>query len=136
MTAGCIAIALGMQPVAQARTPPPGKPIRVIVPVGTGGGLDTIARIVSPKLSAGLGQTIVIDNRPGAGGAIGVELAARAAPDGCTLLMASASYLVQALMYKDKVSYDPLRDFAPISQVAAAPYVLIVTPALAARSVH
>lgn len=116
-----------------AAAPYPDKPIRVIVPVGTGGGLDRIARSVVAKLTDSLGHVIVIDNRPGAGGDIGIEKAVQAPPDGYTLLLVSANYVVRAAMYK--VPYDPIGDFAAISQVASVPLLLVVHTSLPAKSV-
>ncbi len=111
----------------------PTKPIRFIVPFVPGGGLDIIARLIQPKLSENLGQSIVVDNRPGASGAIGLELAARARGDGYTLVIFSASHVVHAALYK--TSYDLYRDFAPVSEISHAPYVLVVYPGLPATSV-
>lgn len=111
----------------------PSKPIRFIVPFVPGGGLDIIARLIQPRLSENLGQPIVIDNRPGASGAIGLELTAHARPDGYTLIIFSASHVIHATLYK--TSYDLFRDFAPVSQTSAAPYVLVVYPGLPATSV-
>jgi tripartite-type tricarboxylate transporter receptor subunit TctC len=111
----------------------PAKPIRVIVPVGAGGGLDAVARLIGAKLAERLGQPIVVDNRPGAGGAIGLDLVARATPDAYTLAVFSSSQVINAAL--SKTPYDLFRDFAPVSQTAAAPYVLVVHPALPAKSV-
>ncbi len=111
----------------------PARPIRVLLPVGAGGGMDYVARTVVTRLTDGLGQVLVIDNRPGAGGDIAMELAARAAPDGYTLIMTGASFIVRANVYK--VTYDPLRDFTGVSQIAAAPYVLVVHASLPVKSV-
>jgi tripartite-type tricarboxylate transporter receptor subunit TctC len=112
----------------------PTRPIRVIVPSGTGGGSDVIARMIAPRLAEKLGQSVVIDNRAGAGGSIGVELAARAAPDGYTLLVVNANYIVQPLLYK--VAYDAIRDFAPVSYLDAAPYVAVVARNTGAKTVR
>jgi len=116
---------------AQAQSYPT-RPIRLIVPLTAGGSMDIIARGVAQLLTDRLGQTVVVDNRPGAGGSIGAELTARAAPDGYTLMMASASYVTHALMYR--APYHPLRDFAPITQVSAQPYVLVLHPAVPAAN--
>lgn len=116
-----------------ARAAYPEKPIRVIVPVGPGGGLDRVARGVVTKLSDSLGQVIVVDNRAGAGGDIGIGIAVNAAPDGYTLLIVSANYTVRAAMYK--VPYRPVGDFAPISQLASVPLLLVVHPSLPVKSV-
>jgi tripartite-type tricarboxylate transporter receptor subunit TctC len=111
----------------------PVKPIRIIVPVGPGGGLDAVARLIGVKLAEAFGQPIVIDNRPGAGGTIGMDLVARATPDGHTLAVFSSSQVINAVL--SKTPYDLLRGFFPISQTAAAPYVLVVHPAVPAKSV-
>ena len=112
----------------------PNRPVRIIVPSGTGGGSDTITRMMAPKLSERLGQSVVVENRSGAGGTIGIEMAARAAPDGYTLLMVNGNYLVQPLLYK--VSYDATRDFAPVSYLDAAPYVMVVARNTNSKSVR
>ncbi len=113
----------------------PVKAVRVIVPFPAGGGTDIMARTMAEKLSARFGQQFVIDNRAGAGGALGTELAARAAPDGYTLLVNSSSALVIGPHLVRKPPYDPLRDFAPVILIAAAPNVLVVHPSLPATSV-
>jgi tripartite-type tricarboxylate transporter receptor subunit TctC len=110
----------------------PSKPIRVIVPLAPGGAVDLIARGMSVTLAPRLGQTIVVDNRPGAGEAIGAELTARATPDGYTVLMTSAAVVVNPLFYPGR--YDPLRDFSAVTQVTRQPYVLIVHPSVAATN--
>ncbi len=110
----------------------PTKPIRLIVPLAAGGAMDTVARGIAVKLTENLKQTVVIDNRSGAAGSIGAELTAHAAPDGYTILMASASYVTHTLMYK--APYDPVRDFAPITQATFQPYILVVNPAVPART--
>jgi len=125
------AVLLAAAVTGQAQ-PYPTKPIRLIVPLAPGGSMDIIARGVAQKLTDRLGQTVVVDNRPGAGGSIGAELTARAVPDGYTLMMASASYVTHALMYR--APYHPVRDFAPITQVSAQPYVLVVHPAVPAAT--
>ena len=123
---------------AGAQTAPqyPAKPIRMIVTAAAGSGPDITARIVGQKLTAALGQSVVIENRPGAGGSIAAELAAKAAPDGYTLVMASAgSHAVSPALYP-KLSWDPVRDFVPITIVAVAPNILIVHPSLPVKSVR
>jgi tripartite-type tricarboxylate transporter receptor subunit TctC len=111
----------------------PAKTIRIIVPVVPGGGLDAIVRLISAKLSENLRQSVVVDNRPGASGTIGLETLARAAPDGYTLGALSSSQVISAAL--TRTSYDLFRDFAPVTQAAAAPYVLVVHPALNVSSV-
>ncbi len=112
----------------------PARPIRLIVPIAPGGGPDTISRAVAQQLTDQLGQTVVADNRPGASGAIALDLARVAAPDGYTLVTISASQVIRPLVYK--ASYDLARDFAPISQLSAQSYVLMVGPSLPVKSVR
>ena len=111
----------------------PAHPVRFIVPSAAGGGTDIIARAISLKLSESLGAQFVVDNRPGAGQMIGIELAAKSQPDGYTILMAASTLAINPIMYK-KVPYDPVRDFAPITQAATLPNVLVVHPSLQVTS--
>ncbi len=113
----------------------PTKPIRLIAPSSAGGPVDVIARILSPAWSAALGQQIVIDNRAGAAGQIGAEMVAKALPDGYTLLLGFSGPLVIVPQINVSTPYDTLKDFAPISLAASAPYVLLVHPNVAAKSV-
>jgi len=112
----------------------PGKTVRLIVPYPPGGGTDTLARVLSQKLGEALGQQVVIDNRPGAGANIGVEIAAKAPNDGYTLLMAAISNAISASLYR-KLNYDLVRDFAPITLLATTPHILVVHPSLPVKSV-
>lgn len=104
----------------------PTQPIRLIVPWPPGGGVDTAARIIAPPLAQRLGQNIVIENRPGAGGNIGTELAAKAKPDGYTLLMGSVSPNAINIHLYPKLGFEPLKDFAPIGYVTAVSNILVV----------
>lgn len=113
----------------------PAKPVRIIAPFPPGGGTDLFARSVGQKLTTALGQQIVVDNRSGAGGMIGSELVARAAPDGYTLLITSSSTHSINPHLTRKPLYDPLRDFAPVVLIASAPNVLVVHPSVPVRSV-
>ncbi|MEW6334577.1 MAG: tripartite tricarboxylate transporter substrate binding protein [Thermodesulfobacteriota bacterium] len=112
----------------------PTRPVRMIVPFPPGGGTDILARIVSQKLGERLGQQVIVDNRPGAATNIGMELAARSAPDGYTLLMASIGLAANPSLYP-KLGFDPLVDLAPVTLVAMAPTVLSVHPSVPARTV-
>jgi tripartite-type tricarboxylate transporter receptor subunit TctC len=112
----------------------PTKPIRLIVPFPPGGGTDITARAVAQKLSDSWGQTVVADNRPGANGTIGVDIAAKSAPDGYTLTMISSSHAVNVGLYA-KLPYDLLKDLAPVTQATRQPYVLVINPAVPAKSV-
>jgi tripartite-type tricarboxylate transporter receptor subunit TctC len=113
----------------------PSRPIRLILPFPAGGPTDIVARLFGQKLGEALGQTVVIDNRGGASGAIAYELAARAAPDGHTLLLGTGSTLTINPNLFPKLPYYPLRDFRPVSRLAATPYILAVHPSVPARSV-
>jgi tripartite-type tricarboxylate transporter receptor subunit TctC len=113
----------------------PARPIRMIIGFPPGGGTDIVGRIVGQKLSEALGQQILPDNRGGAGGLIGAELAARAAPDGYTVMMAHIAAISILPSLISKLPYDPQKDFAPISLVAIGPNLLVVHPSLPARSV-
>jgi len=111
----------------------PARPIRMIVPFAPGGGSDVTARILSAKLSERLQQRVVVDNRTGAGGAIGAEVAAKAPPDGYTLLLGSASEIALYPAVAAKVAYDPVRDFAPIALAGDIPFLLVTHPSLPVR---
>ncbi|TMI35447.1 MAG: tripartite tricarboxylate transporter substrate binding protein [Betaproteobacteria bacterium] len=112
----------------------PRKAIRLIVPFAPGGGNDTVARAIAQSAGASLGQPVVVDNRAGAGGMLGAELAARAPPDGYTLFLGGVgSHAVNPNLHA-KLPYDPVKDFAPITLIASAPSVLVVNPSLPART--
>ncbi len=111
----------------------PAKPIRLLVPSSPGGGLDILARIITPSLTETLGTSVVVDNRAGASGLIALELAARAAPDGHTMVVFSAGQLIFCAL--EKTSFDLFRDFAPVSQVSTSPYALAVLQSAPYRSI-
>jgi len=127
-----LALTLAQPAYAQ---PYPSKPIRVIIAQAPGSATDVVSRVISNKLAEGLGQQLVIDARPGAGGTLGTELAARAPADGYTLFMANNSTHGSNPALYAKLSYDAVKDFAPIIFVVATPYVLSVHPSLPAKSV-
>ena len=108
--------------------------VRMIVPFAPAGPTDVIARIIGQKLSESLGQQFFVENQPGAGGNIGIGSVARAAPDGYTILVVSSSYVVNPSLY-DKIPYDPDKDLAPVTMLAASPNVLVVNPDVPAHSV-
>jgi len=112
----------------------PDKPVRMIVPFAAGGGSDTTGRIIGQRLSELLGRNVIVDNRAGAAGLIGTELAVRSPADGYTLLLADASHSSNPFVYR-KAAYDPIKDFAPISLVATTPVMWCVHPSVPARSV-
>ena len=117
-------------------SPYPSKPIRIVVPFPAGGTTDVLARAAAQKLTESLGQPVVVDNRPGAGGNIGAELVAKSAPDGYTMLMGTVgTHAINASLYP-KMPYDHVRDFAPVILVAGVPNVLVVNPSLPVNSVQ
>jgi len=112
----------------------PTRPVRMIVPQSAGGSTDVIARIVAQKMAEGLGQTVIVDNRPGAGSLNGTEMVVHAAPDGHTLLAVAASFTINPAIHK-KLPFDPIRDFTPVTQLATLPHILIVHPSVPVNSV-
>ncbi|MES2282673.1 MAG: tripartite tricarboxylate transporter substrate binding protein [Pseudomonadota bacterium] len=130
-------LSLGLSLAAQAADPGfPTKPVKLIVPYPPGGGSDTFARTVSPKLSDELGQQFIIDNRPGAATIIGADLVAKSPADGYTLLLGdNSTYAVNSSLYK-KMPYDALKDFSPVTLTARFALVLVVNPAVQAQSVQ
>lgn len=116
--------------MAQAeRSDYPNRPIRLVVPFGPGGGSDYVGRLVGQKLSAQMGQQVVVDNRPGAASLVGTEIVARAAPDGYTLCLCDVGFTINPAYYR-KTSYDPIKSFDPVMVVAETPYILVVNPGL------
>ncbi len=128
-----IAALVGAACVAHAQEWPT-KPVRFIVPYPPGGGTDVIARIVQARMSEGLGQPIVIENRGGAGGAVGTEAAARAAPDGYTFLFTLSSHTINPLLYK--LNYDVERDFVPVSLLVSVPQLIAANPNAPVKSMQ
>jgi tripartite-type tricarboxylate transporter receptor subunit TctC len=112
----------------------PSRPIRLVVPFPPGGGTDITARAIALKLGESWGQTVVVDNRPGANGTIGVDITAKSAPDGYTITMISSSHAVNVGLYT-KMPYDLMKDLTPITQATSQPYVLVINPSVPARSV-
>ncbi|MCC6533047.1 MAG: tripartite tricarboxylate transporter substrate binding protein [Burkholderiales bacterium] len=122
--------------MAHAQGGYPVKPIRYVVPYPPGGPLDIVARLTGQRLSARLGQPVIVDNRPGAGGNIGADMVAKAPPDGYTVVMgAVATHAINPHLYR-KLPYDPVRDFAPVTLITQVPNILVVHPALPVKSVN
>jgi len=111
----------------------PSRPVRVLVPLSPGGGMDGVTRSLAQSLTDSFGQSVVVDNRPGAGSQVSLEILADAAPDGHTLMMLSATTVIYPLLYHSR--FDIVRDFAPVSQVTAQGYALVLHPSLPAKSV-
>jgi tripartite-type tricarboxylate transporter receptor subunit TctC len=127
-------VALAPLAAGAAAQPYPAKPIRFIVPFPPGGGTDITARAVAQKLTESWGQTVVVDNRPGANGTIGVDITAKSAPDGYTLTMISSSHAVN-VGFHARQPYDLLKDLAPVTQATSQPYVLVINPGVPAKTV-
>lgn len=132
----CVFVLLvpGVAPSCAAADVYPSKPVRLIVPFGAGASTDIVARVFAAKFSEVLGQPVVVDNRPGAAGVIGSESAARATPDGYTLLVFGISQAIAPALHK-KLPYDPIRSFAPVSLYGTLPNILVVHPSVPAKSV-
>src|SRR6187397_985017 len=112
----------------------PNRPVRLVVPFPAGGPADALGRVLADQLNKTWGQPVIIENRGGAGGNLGAEVVARAAPDGYTLLLNASSHVINASLY-DKLPYDPIKDFTPVSEVASYMLVLVVHPSVSATSV-
>jgi len=128
LAAGLIALAAQYAAAQQY----PSKPVRIIVPFAPGGGSDFTARLMAQKLTERYGQSFIVENRAGAGGNLGAELALKAPPDGYTLLLISASYTVNPSVYK--LSFDPIKDIAPVIQISGGPYVVAIHPSVPANN--
>jgi tripartite-type tricarboxylate transporter receptor subunit TctC len=131
----CTWLTAALVPVgAAAQAWPAAKPIRLVIPFPAGGATDIVGRQVAQKLSAALNQQVVVDNKPGAGGSIGADIVAKAAPDGYTLLLSTSSTHSIGPALNPKLPYDAVRDFAPIAHIANAPSVLVVGPGVPAQT--
>jgi tripartite-type tricarboxylate transporter receptor subunit TctC len=113
----------------------PSKPIRIIVGYAAGGGNDIVVRLIAPKMAEGLGQPVIVENKPGAQSIVAAEYVAKAAPDGYTLLMGASGPIAMNPATYSKLPYSPLRDFVPISMIGSFPLIMVVNPALPIRSV-
>jgi tripartite-type tricarboxylate transporter receptor subunit TctC len=131
---GFIVLAVALAQPAPASAQYPNRPIRFIVPFAPGSANDIVGRIIAPPLSEALGRPVVIDNRPGAGGNLGSELAANAPPDGYTLIMGNIAQAVSMTLYS-KPGYDLVRDFAPVTWLTAGSFLIVVHPSVPAQSV-
>src|ERR671912_1763145 len=132
LTGIALALLIG---TAVAQDSYPNKPIRIVVGYSAGGGNDIIVRVMTPEMSKGLGQPIVVENKPGAQSIIAAELVAKAAPDGYTILMGPSGPMTINPATYSKLPYHPVRDFAPISMICSFPLIVVVDPKLPVRSV-
>jgi len=131
---GLIVLAAALVQAAPAHSQYPARPIRFIVPFAAGSANDIVGRIIGPPLSEALGRPVVIDNRPGAAGNIGAELAAHSPPDGYTVMMGNISHAISMTLYS-KPGYDLVKDFAPVSLLASGSFLMVVHPSVPAKSV-
>jgi tripartite-type tricarboxylate transporter receptor subunit TctC len=130
-----LAVSWALPSLGQAPEAWPSRPIRFILPFPPGGGTDILGRLIADRLSASLGQPVVIENRGGAGGNVGAEAAAKAAPDGYSIVLVAPSLAISPTLYA-KLNYDPVRDFAPVSLVATVPNVMVTHPSVAAQTLQ
>ena len=128
------AAALVLASASAAAQQYPSRPIRLIVPFAPGGGTDITARAIAQKLTEAWGQTVVVDNRAGANGTIGVDIAAKSAPDGYTITMISSSHAVNVGLMP-RLPYDLMKDLTPITQATSQPYVMVIHPSVPAKTV-
>jgi tripartite-type tricarboxylate transporter receptor subunit TctC len=128
----CLSTAGFAQPTVNAY---PNKPVKIVVPFGPGGFTDVTARILGQKLTLALGQSFVIENKPGAGSLIGTDFVAKAPADGYTLVIVSSTHVISPSIYK-KMPYDPIKSFTPVSKLVDSPYVLLVNPKVPAKNVQ
>lgn len=135
IAASCATVSITLLGAAQASIAQsyPQRPVRIIVNVTAGGGVDATARVVAQHLASILKQPFIVDNRTGAGGSIGIELVAKSAPDGYTLLICSSGIVTNAAFRPQ--NYDPIRDFQPVSNLTSTPYIVVVSPSLPVKSI-
>jgi tripartite-type tricarboxylate transporter receptor subunit TctC len=131
-----LAAAAGLALTRPAKAAYPDRFVRFVVPFAAGGNADTVARLVAAAMTETLGQAVVVDNRPGAGGTLGAEVVARSAPDGYTLLVGPNGPLINNQFIQAKISYDTFKDFSPIGLTSIVPHVLVVTPGLEAKTLQ
>jgi tripartite-type tricarboxylate transporter receptor subunit TctC len=134
LCAAASAATLCALPAANAQTAYPNKPIRMVVPFAAGGATDVLARVIGQKMAAGLGQPVIIDNKPGAAGIIGTDAVAKAAPDGYTIVLGLSNSLMTNEFLYEKLPYDTQRDLTLVYQIAMAPLVLVVHPSVPVKT--
>jgi tripartite-type tricarboxylate transporter receptor subunit TctC len=136
MKLAAAAIGLAFAASASAQTAYPSKPVRIVAPFAAGSTIDIIGRLIAPKLSEALGHPVLVENRPGAGGAVGLDAVAKAAPDGHTVVIGALGPLAMNPALYPKSPFDPVRDFAPVTLLATGPVVIAVHPSVPARNVN
>ena len=132
-----VAVALLCSPACVPAQSWPARPVRIVVPFGPGGAADIFARILSERLAPALGQSLVVDNRPGASGMIATDIVAKSPPDGYTIgTQSTTSFTYAVHVFGAKLPYNPVRDFTPITRVALAPFMLVVHPSIPSKSMR
>jgi len=127
-------LALAVAAGAHAQSPYPDKPIRLVVPFPAGSGTDIVGRLLAHQLTADFGQSVIVDNRPGASTIVGTEIVAKSAPDGYTMVMASNNHAMNPSLFEGKLPFDSIKDFAAVAQVAILPFILVVNPQVPAKT--
>jgi len=127
-------LALAVAAGAPAQSPSPDKPIRLVVPFPAGSGTDIVGRLLAHQLTADFGQSVIVDNRPGASTIVGTEIVAKSAPDGYTMVMASNNHAMNPSLFEGKLPFDSIKDFAAVAQVAILPFILVVNPQVPAKT--
>jgi tripartite-type tricarboxylate transporter receptor subunit TctC len=135
LTGSVFGVAIFLAPLICSAAEYPTQPIKIIVPTSPGGATDLIARLIGSRWASAWGQPVIVENKPGAGGNIGVRALTRAPPDGHNILVYTPNVFVNAYLYKD-LGYDPDKELTPITEMVAAPYILVVNPSVPARSVN
>jgi len=130
----CLGCLLALCTFCAAAQAYPNRPVKILVPFGPGGFTDVVARILGQKLGAAMGQSFVIENRPGAGSTIGTDQVAKSAPDGYTLVMVSSTHVISPWIYKS-IPYDPIKSFTPVGKLVDSAYVLVINPKVPASNV-
>ena len=130
----CLGCLLALCTFCAAAQAYPNRPVKILVPFGPGGYTDVVARILGQKLGKAMGQSFVIENRPGAGSTIGTDQVAKSAPDGYTLVMVSSTHVISPWIYKS-IPYDPIKSFTPVGKLVDSAYVLVINPKVPARNV-
>src|SRR3954471_1606990 len=129
-----LACALAVATGVQAQSSYPDKPVRLVVPFPAGSGTDIIGRILAQKMTEDFGQTVLVDNRPGASTIVGTDIVAKSPPDGYAMVMASNNHAMNPSLFAGKLPFDSIKDFAPVGQVAILPFILVVNPQVPAHS--
>lgn len=131
-----LAVVLGLGTDVRAQVAYPDRPIRLVVPFPAGSGTDIVGRMLAQQMSVDFAQPVIVDNRPGASTIIGTDIVAKSPPDGYTMVMASNNHAMNTTLFKGKLPFDPIKDFAAVGQVAVLPYILVVNPKLPVKSLN